>query len=331
MSNCASDKKKAVILEASAVSPGDLSWAPVTEFCDTVLYDNTTESEKWDRIGDAELVLTNKVMIDEAVFARFPNIRYVGVCATGYNVVDLEAASARGITVTNVPAYSTDSVAQHTFALLLDLTSKISMHNGSVHNGDWTREQTFCYWKAPIIEIHGKTLGIYGFGNIGRTVAGIAKSFGMNVLVHTAHPEQYTDYADDRLCFTDADTLFRTADFITLHCPLTEETTGLICRETIEKMKDGAILINVARGGLVNEKDLVEALHSGKVGGAGLDVIGKEPMEEDSLLPGTPNLIITPHIAWASMEARTRLIDVIGANVRAWLDGKPQNVVNAVR
>lgn len=323
------EKKKAVILEAAAVSPGDLSWAPVTALCDTVLFDNTTEEEKWDRIRDAELVLTNKVIIDEAVLAQFPSIKYIGVCATGYNVVDLDAAAKRGIPVTNVPAYSTDSVAQHTFALLLDLASKITMHAQSVKNGDWTRVNTFCYWNAPIIEIHGKTLGIYGFGHIGKEVAAIAKCFGMRVLVYTAHPEKYRSYEDSRLQFTDADTLFRNSDFITLHCPQTKETTGLICSETIEKMKQGVILINVARGGLVNEQDLAGALKSGRIGGAGLDVIGHEPMQPDHPLLEAPNLLITPHIAWATIEARTRLIETVGANIRAWMEGAPQNVVNA--
>lgn len=321
-------RKKAVILESEAVSPGDLSWAPVTDLCDTVLYGNTTEAEKWDRIGDAEIVLTNKVVIDEAVFERFPGIRYVGVCATGYNVVDLEAAARRGIPVTNVPAYGTDSVAQHAFGLLLDLASKITMHNASVKAGDWSRVETFCYWKAPIIEISGKTLGIYGFGSIGRTVAKIAESFGMKILVYTAHPEKYTDYANEQLCFTDEETLFRTSDMITLHCPQTEQTTELIRRENIEKMKDGVILINVARGGLVNEQDLIDALKSGKIGGAGLDVIGKEPMRPDHPLLQAPNLLITPHIAWASLEARARLIDIVAANLKGWMDGAPQNVVN---
>ncbi len=321
-------RRKAVILEAAAVSPGDLSWEPVTDLCDTVIYDNTTETQKWDRIGDAEIVLTNKVIIDEKVFEKFPGIHYVGVCATGYNVVDLEAAARRGIPVTNVPAYSTDSVAQHTFALLLDLASKVSMHDASVKAGDWSRVETFCYWKAPIIEIYGKTLGIYGFGNIGRTVAKIAKSFGLRILVHTEHPEKYQEYADAQLQFTDEESLFRQSDFITLHCPQTERTTKLIRRENIEKMKRGVILLNLARGGLVDEQDLIEALESGKIGGAGLDVIESEPMRADHPLLQAPNLLITPHIAWATLEARARLIDTVGANLRAWMNGTPQNVVN---
>ncbi|MBR2189170.1 MAG: D-2-hydroxyacid dehydrogenase [Eubacterium sp.] len=321
-------KKKAVNLEASAVNPGDLSWDPVTAVCLVRSYDNTVEEEKWDRIQDAEIVLTNKVIIDEAVFERFPQIRYVGVCATGYNVVDLKAARERGITVTNVPAYSTDSVAQHTFALLLDLCSKVTLHDESVRAGDWSRVQTFCYWKAPVIEIAGKTIGIYGYGNIGRTVARIAKSFGMQVLVYTAHPEKYLDHADGQLTFTDEETLFRQSDFITFHCPLTPETDRLVRKENIARMRDGVILINVARGGLVCEADLAEALRSGKVGGAGLDVVAEEPMPADSPLAGVPNLIITPHIAWASSEARTRLINIVAENIRGWLEGKPQNVVN---
>ena len=320
--------KKAVILEAAAVNPGDLSWDPVAELCDLRMYDNTTEETKWERFQDAEIVLTNKVVIDASVFERFPSIRYVGVCATGYNVVDLDAAAARGITVTNVPAYSTDSVAQHAFALLLDLAGKITMHDESVRDGDWVRSETFCYWKAPVIELAGKTIGIYGFGRIGRTTARIAKSFGMKVLVFTEHPDKYRDYEDDSLQFTDEDTLFRTAHVISFHCPLTEDTREIVCRDTISRMRDGVMLINVARGGLVCEKDLAEALKSGKVAGAGLDVVSEEPMRADNPLIGAPNLIITPHIAWASKEARERLIGTVANNLKGWLEGKPVNVVN---
>lgn len=320
--------KKAVLFEAAAVNPGDLSWEPLENVCDLTLYETTTEKEKWDRIGDAEIILTNKIIIDEEVFRRFPQIRYVGVCATGYNVVDLEAAKKRGIIVTNVPSYSTESVAQHTFALMLDLASKITLHNESVRSGDWIRSETFCYWKAPVDDLDGKVLGICGFGNIGRRVAKIAQAFGMKVIVCTKHPANYLSFVGPSLRFADLSSMLTYSDIVTLHCPLTDETTELIRKETISRMKDGAYLINVARGGLVNEKDLADALKSGKLAGAGVDVISKEPMKADNPLLSAPNILITPHIAWASRNSRKVLIDRIASNVGAWVSGVPQNVVS---
>lgn len=320
--------KKAVLLEAEAVSPDGLSWEPVQNLCDLTIYPNSTEEEKWNRIGDAEIVLTNKIKIDEATLDRFPKIRYVGVCATGYNVVDLDAARRRGVTVTNVPAYSTSSVAQHTFALMLDLASKITVHDESVKRGDWIRSEVFCYWNEPVTELEGKILGICGFGSIGRRVAQIAQAFGMKVMVNTAHPSQYLNSIGPSLRFADFGSMLHYSDIITFHCPLTKETEQIVRRENIERMKDGVLLINVARGGLVNERDLAEALRSGKVAGAGIDVISEEPMKPDNPLLHAPNILITPHIAWASREARTRLIGCVASNLAAWLSGAPQNVVN---
>ncbi|MEE1113449.1 MAG: D-2-hydroxyacid dehydrogenase [Eubacterium sp.] len=319
---------RAVILEAHAVNPGDVSWDPVTSLIPTDIYENTTEDEKWNRIKGHELVLTNKVKIDEEVFSRFPEIRYVGVCATGYNVVDLEAAKRRGIIVTNIPAYSTDSVVQCTWALILELTSHVAMHAESVRRGDWIKSPTFCYWLTAPTELSGKTIGIYGFGNIGRGVAKVAEAFGMQVLVHTAHPEKYEAAASSAIHFVDEEELFRSSDILTFHCPLTEETNGLVNQQTISRMKDGVILINVSRGPIINEADLAVALKSKKISGAGLDVISVEPMLPDNPLINAPNLIITPHIAWASVEARTRLIAIAADNIRAFLNGDALNRVN---
>ena len=299
-------KMKAVILEGNAVNPGDISWEPVTSLCETVIYENTLDEEKWERISGCEIVLTNKVAIDEAVFSRFPEIRYVGVCATGYNVVDLEAAGRHGVVVTNIPAYSTDSVVQHTFALLLELTSKISMHDRSVKAGDWTRSLAFCYWLDAPVELAGKTMGIYGFGNIGRGVAKVAEALGMHVLVYTRHPEKYSAFQKDTLRFVSEEELFTASDVLSFHCPLTPETKNLVRAETIAKMKDGVILLNVARGPVVNEADLASALESGKVSGAGVDVISTEPMKPDDPLLHAKNRIITP---------------------QGFLEGKPVNVV----
>ncbi len=318
---------KAVYLEEGAVSRGDISLDPITSIMETKVYKNTTEADKYEHIGDAEVVYANKIIFDDDTFDKLPNLKYIGVCATGYNVVDVEAASRHGVTVTNVPAYSTESVAQLTWGFILELAGKISMHNDSVHRGDWIRSETFCYWNAPVVELAGKTIGIVGFGNIGSRVAEIALAFRMNVIVSTAHPEKYKD-ADLRIRFASLDELFSESDVITLHCPMTSDTEGMICKENISLMKDGVILINVSRGGLVVEQDLADALSSGKVAGAAADVVTAEPMLEDNPLLTAPNMVITPHIAWASVEARMRLIDTVAANIRGFLEGNPVNVVN---
>ncbi len=318
---------RAVILEGSAVNPGDISWKPVTDLVETEIWDNTTESTKWERIRGHELVLTNKVVMDEKVFARFPEIRYVGVCATGYNVVDLQAAARHGVVVTNIPAYSTDSVVQMTFALMLNLASRVQEHVDSVRKGEWIQKETFCYWNSPIMELAGKTLGIYGFGNIGRKVAKIALDFGMKVLVYTRHPENYKTYENHHLKFVTENFLFETSDVLSFHCPLNEQTQHVICRKNIQKMKDGVILINVSRGGLVCEEDLAWALKNGKIAGAGVDVVEQEPMRKGNPLLLAPNILITPHIAWASQEARMRLVEIAGRNIQSFLEGNPLNQV----
>ena len=316
---------KAVLLEADAVNHNDLSWEPLTKLIDTKIYANTTEQDKYEHIGDADILFVNKIKIDEEVFEKCPNIRYIGVCATGYNVIDIEAAKRHNVTVTNVPAYSTDSVAQLAWGLILESVCHISKHNESVHKGDWTRSEIFCYWLAPVGELAGKTIGVVGYGNIGRRVCEIAKAFNMKVLVSTAHPEKYND---DSVEFVDTDTLFAGADIISLHCPQTKETEKIINKANIDKMKDGVVIINVSRGGLVNEDDLAAALTGGKVAAAGVDVVSVEPMQEDNPLLKAPNITITPHMGWASVDARKRLVDIVANNFKAFTEGRTENVVS---
>ncbi|MCR5148031.1 MAG: D-2-hydroxyacid dehydrogenase [Eubacterium sp.] len=332
---------KAVYLEEGAVSRGDISLEPITSIVETKVFDNTTEDDKFEHIGDAEAVFTNKVIFDEKTFERLPNLKYVGVCATGYNVIDLDAARKRGIVVTNVPAYSTESVAQLAWGFILECAGHISSHNESVHNGDWIKSETFCYWLTPAMELAGKTLGIVGYGNIGRRMAEIAAAFKMNVKIYTAHPEKYikdgtagaertSDALSDAssMSFVSLEELLSESDIISLHCPMTKDTDKMINAGSISKMKDGCILINVSRGGLVDEDALAAALKSGKLAAAAVDVVSAEPMKEDNPLLTAPNIIITPHIGWASVEARTRLISTIADNFKAFLNGSPVNVVS---
>lgn len=317
---------KIVILDATALNPGDLSYDCINQFGDVTSYDRTDgEALTIERIGDNEIILVNKVPITETVLAACPNIKLICVQATGYNIVDVEACARRGIPVTNVPSYGTAAVAQFTIALMLELCHRIGLHNHSVHQGDWTRSTNFCYWLTPQMELEGKTLGIVGFGRIGQAVGKLAKAFGMHVL---AYNRSQCDEGRAIADYVDMDTLFRESDFISLHCPQTAETVNLINRETIAQMKDGAMLINTARGGLVDETALVEALESGKLRGAAVDVVSQEPMKADNPLLTTRKCIITPHIAWAPVESRQRLLDCVVENIRAFLAGKPQNVVN---
>lgn len=317
---------KIVILDATALNPGDLSYDCINQFGDVTSYDRTDgEALTIERIGDNEIILVNKVPITETVLAACPNIKLICVQATGYNIVDVEACARRGIPVTNVPSYGTAAVAQFTIALMLELCHRIGLHNHSVHQGDWTKSTNFCYWLTPQMELEGKTLGIVGFGRIGQAVGKLAKAFGMHVL---AYNRSQCDEGRAIADYVDLDTLFRESDFISLHCPQTAETVNLINRETIAQMKDGAMLINTARGGLVDETALVEALESGKLRGAAVDVVSQEPMKADNPLLTTRKCIITPHIAWAPVESRQRLLDCVVENIRAFLDGKPQNVVN---
>ena len=318
---------RAVYLEEGAVNQHDISMAPISDVVVTTFFENTTEDNKFEHIGDSEIVFTNKVIFDEETFSKLPNLKYIGVCATGYNVIDLDAARRHNVVVTNVPAYSTESVAQLTWGLIIESVSHIGKHSESVKRGEWVKSEVFCYWIDTMGELAGKTIGIIGYGNIGSRVAEIALAFNMNVLVYTAHPDKYKT-ADFRIKFVSFDELLSQSDIVSLHCPMSNETDRLIRRENIDKMKDGVIIINVSRGGLVDEKDLAEALETGKVSAAACDVVSVEPMRADNPLLKAKNITITPHVAWASREARIRLIDTVASNVRAYLDGQKLNVVS---
>ncbi|MBQ7255778.1 MAG: D-2-hydroxyacid dehydrogenase [Oscillospiraceae bacterium] len=314
---------KIVILDGYAANPGDLSWEAITSQGDLTVYERTAPEDVIARIGDAEAIYTNKTVISEAVMDACPNLKLISVLATGYNVVDLAAASAHGITVCNVPAYSTRDVAQLTFALLLEICHHVGHHAETVREGRWTSCKDFCYWDYAPIALYGKTLGIIGFGQTGQAVAKLAKAFGMNVLVNTRTIRDCPE-----VTFCDLDTLLAQSDVVTLHCPLTEKTERIIRKETIAKMKDGAILLNTGRGPLLDEQDVAEALRSGKLSAHGADVVSKEPISADNPLLTAPNCYLTPHIAWATKDARTRLLAVSAENLRQFLLGTPQNVVN---
>ena len=318
---------KIVILDGYTENPGDLSWDGFASLGELTVYDRTQKDEIIPRIGDAEIVITNKTPLDEEVFAMCPSIRYVGVLATGYNVVDIDAASARNIVVTNIPTYGTTAVAQFTFALLLEVCHHVWEHNLAVKSGEWARRGDFCFWNYPLIELAGKTMGIIGFGRIGQNVAKIAQSFGMNVLAVDEYQNKALE--NEMVRYTDMDTLLEKSDVISLHCPLLPSTKGIINSGTISKMKDGVIIINTSRGPLIVEEDLSKALSSGKVAYAAVDVVSEEPIRPDNPLLSHPNCIITPHIAWAPKESRKRLMDIAVSNLEAFLNGHPQNVVNA--
>jgi len=315
---------KLINLDASALNPGDLSWDVLNQFGDVTLYQKTeSEAEAIERIGDHEIVLVNKVPITENILNACPNIKLICVQATGYNIVDTAACAKRGIPVCNVPDYGTAAVAQFTLALMLELCHRIGLHDQVVHEGKWCRSSTFCFWDTPQTELGGKTLGIIGFGRIGQATAKMAKAFGMRVITHSRTPRKSPDAE-----FVDMDTLLAKSDFISLHCPLFAENTKMVNAEFISKMKDGSFLINTARGGLLDEQAVADALTSGKLAGAAVDVVTEEPMKEYNPLLTAPNCIITPHIAWAPKESRQRLLDCCVENIRAFLQGTPQNVVN---
>ena len=317
---------KIVILDGKALNPGDLSYDHLNQYGDVTIYQRTeTEAETIERIGDSEIVLVNKVPITEAVLEACPNIKLICVQATGYNIVDCKACAARGISVTNVPTYGTAAVAQFTMALILEMCHRVGLHNHSVHQGDWSKAESFCYWLTPQMELAGKTLGIIGFGRIGQAVGRLAAAFGMKVITYNrSQSEEGRKIAE----YVELETLFTQSDIISLHCPLFPETEKIINAVNIAKMKDGAMLVNTARGGLVDEEALVEALQSGKLRYAAVDVVSQEPMNPDNPLLKTRKCIITPHIAWAPVESRQRLMDCVEENIRSYLRGQPQNVVN---
>lgn len=318
-------KDNLVFLDAGSIGD-DIVWPDFSVFGDVVLHEYTEKGDVLDRMKNADFVFTNKVVIRAEHIAAAPRLRYIGVLATGYNQVDLEACAHRGIPVCNVPGYSSPSVVQHVFTLLFALASGLCGLAASVRAGGWSKSRQFCYWDKPIIELRSKTMGVVGFGDIGSAVAWAAHSFGMKVLAYAPHPKAAPGYAP--FAFVPLGDLFRQADVISLHCPLTPENKGMIDASRLGSMKKSAFLINTARGSLVNEPDLAAALRDGVIAGAGLDVVSREPMPDDNPLREAPNCIITPHVAWSSVESRARLMEGVYDNVRAFVCGEPKNVKN---
>ncbi len=316
---------KIVILDGYTENPGDLSWAGMEALGEVTVYDRTPADKIIERIGDAEAIYTNKTPITAQTIAACPNLKYIGVLATGYNVVDLDAAKAANMVVTNIPAYGTAAVGQFTIALLLEICHHIGHHNRAVHQGRWENNQDWCFWDYPLVELAGKTMGIIGFGRIGQATGRIAKAMGMKVIAFSRHQTQDGKEIGE---YVDLDTLLATADVLSLHCPLFPSTQGIINKDNIAKMKNGVIILNSSRGPLIVEQDLADALNSGKVYAAGLDVVSVEPIKGDNPLLKANNCIITPHIAWASKESRQRLMDIAVSNLQAYRNGTPVNVVN---
>jgi glycerate dehydrogenase len=319
---------KIVVLDGYTLNPGDLSWEGIEQYGQLVVHERTSFKHEAiiKAIGDAEIIFTNKTPLPKAVLDKTTSVKYIGVLATGYNVVDVVAAKENGITVTNIPSYGTQAVAQFTMALLLEMCHHVGEHSRAVKNGDWTRSPDFCFWNYPLIELAGKTMGIIGFGRIGQTTAKMAQAFGLNIVAYnrSKNPELETETCK----YVSLEELFQTSDIISLHCPLFEETKGIINKVNIAKMKDGVMIINTSRGPLVVEEDLSKALNTGKVAGAALDVASIEPINADNMLLNAKNCIITPHIAWAPIESRTRLMNTAIENLGAFLKAKPINVVN---
>ena len=316
---------KIVILDGYTENPGDLSWEGFEKLGELTVYDRTPAEKAVERIGDAEAVITNKTPLTKEVFEACPQIQYVGMLATGYNVVDVEAAAKRGIPVCNIPTYGTAAVAQMTLALLLEACQHVGAHSDAVKAGEWTKSADWCFWKYPLIELAGKTMGIIGFGRIGQAVGILAKAFGMRVLAYDGFPTQEGRKIAD---YVELDELFAASDVISLHCPLFDSTRGIINKESIHKMKDGVIILNTSRGPLIVEEDLAVALNNGKVYAACCDVVSTEPVEADNPLLGCSNSILTPHIAWAPKESRQRLMDIAVSNLAEFLAGRTVNAVN---
>lgn len=320
-------KPKIVVLDGYTVNPGDNPWDALAALGELTVYDRTPPELVLERAGKADILLINKTVLDDELLSVLPRLRFIAVTATGYDVVDVAAAGRRGIPVSNVPEYSSLAVAQHTFALLLELTNRVGLHDAAVKGGEWSTCADFSFWKAPLIELAGKGMGIVGFGRIGRAVVRIALAFGMEVIVHTPHPPERPDIAPLR--FAGLEELFAAADVVSLHCPQTAANRGFVNAHLLTRMKPAALLINTGRGALVNEEELADALNSGVLAGAALDVVSREPIPADNPLLKARNCLITPHIAWAALAARQRLLAQSAANVAAFLEGRPVNVVNA--
>jgi glycerate dehydrogenase len=315
---------KIVVLDGYVLNPGDLSWDGIKKLGDCTIYDRTPPELTIERAKEANVLFTNKVILNKEIIGQLPLLKYIGVLATGYNVVDTETAKNAGITVTNIPAYSTASVAQMVFSHILNFAQNVAVHAQSVSGGDWAASVDFAYWKTPQTELAGKTLGIIGFGQIGQAVAKIGLAFGMSVIFNNrSHKETNLEASQ-----VDLETLLSESDFVSINCPLTPVNTGFINRSTLGKMKPTAFLVNTGRGPLINEQDLADALNSGKIAGAGLDVLSVEPARSDNPLPNAKNCFITPHIAWATFEARTRLMNIATENLKAFIDENPKNVVS---
>lgn len=313
---------KGVVLDAKALNPGDLSLDRLMEMADFEVHDNTPDDLVLDRCAGRQVVITNKVPFDRRRMEALASLKYIGVTATGYNIIDIEAARELGIAVTNIPSYSTDAVAQHVFAFILEVSNAVALHDKSVKEGQWERSDTFCYWKTPLFELAGKRLGIVGLGNIGRRVASIAKAFAMDVVSYSPHSRMEGVQA------VDLDTLLSTSDIITLHCPLNAQTRGIVCDESLSRVKSGAILINASRGPLVEEDAVIRALESGRLSRYCADVLDVEPPRGGSRLAMHPASIITPHIAWAPLETRRRLLSIVEDNLEAFLKGEKLNRVD---
>lgn len=316
---------KIVVLDGYGVNPGDLSWETLEALGEVEVYPRTAPEDVIDRCFNAEIILTNKVVLNKQILVSLPRLKYIGVLATGYNVVDVDTASDLDIVVTNIPAYSTDSVVQMTFAHILTMTNRVEHYTQQNRNGRWSYNPDFVYWDTPLIELAGKTMGIVGLGNIGMKVAQLARCFGMEVYAFTSKASSLLPEGIQKTTF---EGLLSVSDILSLHCPLNRSTREMINASSLAKMKEGALLINTGRGPLVNEADVAEALRSGHLGGYGADVMCQEPPAEDNPLFSAPNAYITPHIAWATFEARKRLIAIAVGNVKAFIDGNPVNVVN---
>ena len=315
---------KIIVLDGYGLNPGDLNWDGFEALGELTVYDRTLPSELMQRAAGAEVLITNKTLITAENMADLPELKYIGVLATGYNVVDIDAAKARGIVVTNIPAYSTASVAQMVFAHILNITQRVGYYADENKQGRWTKNADFCYWDTQLVELQGKKMGIVGFGNIGQATARIAQAFGMEVCVYSSKPQFVLPSGIKKM---DLDELFAECDVISLHCPLTPDTKEMVNAERLSKMKSNAVLINTGRGPLINEQDLANALNEGRIAAAGLDVLSVEPSVEGNPLLTARNCFITPHIAWATLEARTRLMEIAVQNLKSYLNGQIINNV----
>ncbi len=321
-----------VVLDGYTLNPGDLSWKGFEDLGNLTVYDRTSyDVNDIDLIvqksKDADAIIINKTPISRKALDKLPNLKYIGLLATGYNVVDIDAAKEKGITVTNVPTYGTDSVAQMTFALLLELTNNVGIHNAAVKAGKWSKSPDWCFWESPLIQLSGKTLGIIGYGRIGQSVGKIAQAFGMKVIAMANNPRKELENKDMK--YVELDELLGNSDFISLHCPLTDETKGIINKKSIHKMKSNVMIINTSRGGLIVEDDLADALNRERIAGAALDVVSVEPIKPDNPLLKAKNCILTPHISWAPIESRERLMNIAVNNLVEYLKGQSVNVVNS--